>query len=108
MTDDYFSSSLESPQETTALFADLIYNTGLTLEEATWTGGLLPSTDPASSATLQSVIFLDPAFNIGASGGLDLSMRVRLEAAGAGAVPEPAAMLLALLGLAMLPRRRRQ
>ncbi len=108
MTDDYFFSSLDSPQELTNIFADLVYNTGLTLEEATWSGGLLPSTDPATVATLQSVIFLDPAININAGGGLDLSMRVRLEAASSAAVPEPAAMLLAILGLTLLPRRRRR
>ena len=34
-TDDYFFSSLDSPQELTSIFADLVYNTGLTLEEAT-------------------------------------------------------------------------
>ena len=108
MTDDYFFSSLDSPQELTSIFADLVYNTGLTVEEATWSGGLLPSTDPASVATFQSLIYLDPAYNITAGGGLDLNMRVRLEAAGAAAVPEPAAMLLAILGLALLPRRRRR
>ncbi len=108
MTDDYFFSSLDSPQELTSIFADLVYNTGLTLEEATWSGGLLPSTNPATVATLQSVIFLDPAININAGGGLDLSMRVRLEAASSAAVPEPAAMLLAILGLTLLPRRRRR
>ena len=108
MTDDYFFSSLDSPQELTSIFADLVYNTGLTLEEATWSGGLLPSTDPATVATFQSVIFLDPAINMNAGGGLDLSMRVRLEATGAATVPEPTAMLLAILGLTLLSRRRQR
>ena len=106
--DDYFFSSLDSPQELTSIFADLVYNTGLTLEEATWSGGLLPSTDPASVATFRSLIYLDPAHNFTGSGSLDLSMRVRLEAGRSAAVPEPAAILLAFLGLALLPRRRRK
>ena len=107
-SDDYFFSSLDSPQELTSIFADLVYNTGLTLEEATWSGGLLPSTDPASVATFRSLIYLDPAHNFTGSGSLDLSMRVRLEAGRSTAVPEPAAILLAMFGFALLPRRRRR
>lgn len=106
--DNYFFSPVQQPTEVTAFFANPVaYGPGPSIEHAGFSGGILPSTDPASEAVFFSRIFLDPTFNM-SGGAMNLDMRVYLR--GEAAVPAPGALpaVLALLGVMGMRLRRKR
>lgn len=93
--DDYFFDSVVPPAEVTAFMTNPpSFNTGPTYDSASFDGGLLTSTNPATEAVFFSRIHLDTSFNVAGASGLDLDMRVSLEADGATSVPLPSSLWL--------------